>query len=391
MRPNPTRLLALVCALAFLDLALWIAAVPLLPRWERELGLSKVEAGIVLGAYSVSVLLSSLPIGRIADRVGPKRMTVAATVLFAFAAPALAVADELWELVAIRFVQGLFSAISWTAGLAWILAAAPPGLRGRSMAFVNASATAATLAGPAIGGPLVAAAGLDATMVGFACLVAVCAAWASLEPDARAEDGPRPSPLEELALGLRSPRMRSSFVAILFVAGAIGTVQLLAPLHLGDAGLSDANIGWVFTAAALGGLTVSVVLSRIADRIDQLRAMVVAATTIGVGTLVLAAGPPLPGYVADAIALSVAASPLFILSYTLCAIGAGEAGTGAGLAMGALNTVWAAGSLAAPATAGLLAQAGGDALPFALVAAAALPTAAALVSARRSLRTAAAA
>ncbi len=87
MRPNPTRLTALVCALAFLDLALWLAAVPLLPRWERELGLSKLESGIVVGAYSVSVLVASLPVGRIADRVGPKRMTVAAAILFAVAAP----------------------------------------------------------------------------------------------------------------------------------------------------------------------------------------------------------------------------------------------------------------------------------------------------------------
>ena len=102
MRPNPTRLLILVCALASLDLALYLAAVPLLPRWERELGLSKSQAGVVLGAYGVSVLLGSLPLGHLADRLGAKRLTAGGAVLFALAAPALALADGFWELVAVR-------------------------------------------------------------------------------------------------------------------------------------------------------------------------------------------------------------------------------------------------------------------------------------------------
>jgi len=352
--------------------------------WERELGLSKLESGIVVGAYSVSVLVASLPVGRIADRVGPKRMTVAAAILFALAAPALALADSFGELVAVRLAQGLFSAISWTAGLAWIIGGAPPGRRARSLALVNASASAATLAGPALGGPLVTAVGLTPAMAGFGGVAALCAAWALLEPEVRDARESRPSPLRELQAGVRSAKVRASFAAILFVAGAAATVQLLAPLHLADEGMSDANVGWVFTAAAVAALATTLVLTRVAGRIDRIGTMIGAAVAIGLGHALLAAGLPLPGYVADTVLLAVATAPLFILSYMLCADGADETGTGAGAAMGALNTVWAAGALAAPFAAGALAGAAGDPLAFAGVAGAAALTAVGLARTRRA-------
>lgn len=386
MRPNPTRLLALVCALASLDLALYLAAVPLLPRWERELGLSKSEAGVVLGAYSVSVLLGSLPLGHLADRVGAKRLTAGATILFALAAPALALAGSFWELVAVRSAQGLFSAVSWTAGLAWIFAASPPDRRGRSMALVNASATGATLLGPVLGGPLVAAFGLLPTMTAFGGVVAVLGVWAFLEPEARVRGADTQSPLAALRLGVRSGKVRAAFAGILFVSAAASTLQLLAPLHLAGGGLSDAEVGWVFTAAALLALGENLALTRLADRIDGRGAMIVAVTFVGLGNALLGTGLSLTGYVAATVALPLAIGPLFVFSYALCARGAQEVGAGAGVAMGALNTLWATGALVAPIAAGVLAGAGGDAFAFAAVAAAAALTAAAVGRARRAER-----
>ena len=42
---------------------LWFAIAPLLPGWEESLHLSKVQSGIVVGAYSAAVLLASVPAG----------------------------------------------------------------------------------------------------------------------------------------------------------------------------------------------------------------------------------------------------------------------------------------------------------------------------------------
>jgi len=87
VRPADVRLAALIAILAFLDLAMWLTAVPLIPVWEDQLGLSHAQSGMVLGAYGVAVLFLSLPAGHFADRLGPRRLTIAATLLFAATAP----------------------------------------------------------------------------------------------------------------------------------------------------------------------------------------------------------------------------------------------------------------------------------------------------------------
>jgi MFS family permease len=384
LRPSPTRLTVLICALLFLDIALWLSAVPLLPRWKHDLGLTKREAGIVLGAYSFSVLVASLPLGRIADRVGAKRVTVAAGVLFALAAPTLGFANAFWQLVPIRIAQGLFSATTWTAGIAWIVASVPPDRRARSLAYVNATASAGSFAGPALGGPLVSALGLKPVFLGYGCVVAVFVLWALCEPETADSKEPRPSTRRELELGFRSSKVRTALLAILFTAAASGTVQLLAPLHLSAAGLSNASIGWVFTATAVASLTAMLFLVRLAGRIDRLQTMAWSAALIGVGHALLATTPLRQGYVATIVGISLVSSPLFVFAYALCAAGAEEVGAGAGVVIGSLNTTWAAATLAAPIAAGALSSAVADALPYGVVAGVAAATALVLARTRRT-------
>jgi MFS family permease len=158
-------------------------------------------------------------------------------------------------------------------------------------------------------------------------------------------------------------------------------VQVLAPLHLADTGLSDAGIGWVFTARAVASLATTLLLARLADRVNRVATMLVSIALAGAGYAVLATTPPRPVYIAATFALFVTA-PLGVFAYALCAAGAEEAGIGSGVAIGAVNSMWAAGALVAPIAAGALAGVGGDALPFALMAAAAAALAAALLRTR---------
>src|SRR5215210_4055623 len=71
------RLTLTVNAIIFLDALLMFALVPLLPDYVDELGLSKTEAGIIVGVYSAAVLVAAAPVGHLSDRIGPKRLTLA--------------------------------------------------------------------------------------------------------------------------------------------------------------------------------------------------------------------------------------------------------------------------------------------------------------------------
>ena len=55
------RLIALVSLLVAVDLTLWSAIVPLIPHYRAELGLTKVESGWLVAAFSLSVVVVAIP------------------------------------------------------------------------------------------------------------------------------------------------------------------------------------------------------------------------------------------------------------------------------------------------------------------------------------------
>src|SRR5436305_161651 len=150
MRRQPRALYGVV----FLDALLMFAIVPLLPGYVRDLHLTKTEVGLVVGIYSGAVLVGSVPVGYLAARVGARRLTIFGVGLLAVATFGCAFAGGFWALLAARTGQGLSSAVSWTAGMAWLSEASEPNVRGRVLGTAMSFATVGTLVGPVIGGVL---------------------------------------------------------------------------------------------------------------------------------------------------------------------------------------------------------------------------------------------
>ena len=147
-----TRLTAYVSALVALDLALFSAIVPLLPQLSDQLDLTKVQSGLLLGAYSGAVLVTAVPIGHLADRLGMRNVNVAGSLLVCAATATFAVGSSFELLFAARVAQGVGSAVAWSAGLAWLAARTPEHRRGAGISIANASATGGMIAGPVLGG-----------------------------------------------------------------------------------------------------------------------------------------------------------------------------------------------------------------------------------------------
>jgi DHA1 family solute carrier family 18 vesicular amine transporter 1/2 len=378
------RLAALIATIAGLDLVLWFTAVPLVPVWEREFGFTHVQSGIVLGAYGVAILVLSIPVGHIADRVGPRPVTIAATVVFAAIVPLFAFADTFWELVALRLVAGLFSAVGWTAGLAWLVVSVDDARHGQALATVNAGASAAAVLGPLVGGPVVAAFGIETTFLVFAVIVAAVAVWALLEPSrGGVHPGDERTVFGGIAASMRNTGVRQPILAILWVASTMGVVQLLAPIELDSLGLSAAAVGWTFTAAAVVSVFVAVWLRRRLDSLDKARVAGVGAALVTVCAAAFALTPALRGYQTVLIVAFGSCTLLWVTLYPLCSESARAADIGQGIALGTMNTMWALGAIGSPVAAGLIAQQADPAWAYAAVAVAGVATAAMLGLSRR--------
>lgn len=126
-----------------------------LPSMRADLGLSTSGLQWVLNAYSIAFAGFMLLGGRAADIFGRKRTFLVGLAVFTAASVAGGLAQEGWQLLAGRAVQGLGAAVLAPATLTIVTAAVPPGpARTRAIGTWTAVGAAGGAAGGLVGGVL---------------------------------------------------------------------------------------------------------------------------------------------------------------------------------------------------------------------------------------------
>lgn len=374
------RLLVLVGAIVWVDTMFFAALTPLLPHYAASLGLGKAGAGVLQAAYPAGTLVGAVPSGVVAARLGVKPTVLAGLATLAATSLAFGFAGAAWQLDAARFVQGLSSSFSWTGGLAWLVAAAPAGRRGRLIGTAMGLAIGGALFGPVLGG----AASLGGTRIAFGAVAALAAtllAWAARTPASPPE---RPQPASVLAHALRARPVQTGIWLVTLPALLFGTLSVLAPLRLSHLGFGALAITatWM-TSAALEGVA-SPLLGRLSDRVGRTPPLL---GSLAAAAAVLAAIPwPASAY---AVAVLVVCGGVAFGSFWTPAMAllsdAGEAqGLEHGWSFALMNLAWAPGQAVGAAAAGGIAAASADAVPYLLLAGVCVLTLAALWRSRSS-------
>jgi MFS family permease len=147
-----------------------------------------------------------------------------------------------------------------------------------------------------------------------------------------------------------------------------GVVAVLVPLELGRAGWSAAAIATAFITAAAVEMVVAPLLGRFSDRRGRLLPVRFALTGGAVVSVALAlADGPAP-IVVLLVAASISFGAFWAPAMAILSEGAERIGLAQGLAFGLMNAAWGAGNWVGPSLGGTLADAAGDALPYALMA-----------------------
>ncbi len=355
------RVLVVTGSIVFLDAMLFGAIIPLLPEFADTYDLTKLEAGALLGAYGAGALIGGVPGGLLVGRIGPKRGVLLGLAILAAASLGFALAGGPVALGVARFVQGVSSATTWAAALAWVAVSAPRERRGQALGTVFGTAVLGFVVGPMFGG-VAHIVGIRWSFVGVS-LVAVGLAFAlfPLEPPGVEQGQPG---------AIRRALRDHAFVGGLWLntlpALFFGVLDVLVPLRLDDAGYGAIAIAAVFVTAGLVEVVVNPIVGRVSDRHGRLLPVRVSLTaSIVVACLIAFATQPLA-----VAALVVAASITFGGFYTpgmaLVSDRADRAGLPQGIGFGVTNSAWAAGALVGPAVGGALAQAFGDPVPYLL-------------------------
>ena len=128
-----------------------------IPSLQRAFDATDSQIEWVVAIYILTFALLLLPMGRLGDVVGRRRMFIAGVCVFTFGSALCGLAPSIWGLVGARVVQGIGGAMMTPQTLAIVPALFAPKERGLAFALFGLSAGLASVTGPVLGGFLIGA------------------------------------------------------------------------------------------------------------------------------------------------------------------------------------------------------------------------------------------
>jgi MFS transporter, DHA1 family, multidrug resistance protein len=339
---------------------------PGIPKFAIQFGVSTAAAASVISAFALMRILGALPSGRLVDRFGEHRTMAAGIAIVAVSSVLAGFSGSFGQLIALRGIGGLGSAMFSVSAQTLLLRSVPSELRGRASGLYTGGFLLGGISGPAIGG-LVAAWSLRAPFFIYGGLLLVPAGIAAVrlrDSDRRAA-GPRSRaqrPLAEIIGALRSRAYRAAAAANLADGFAVmGVRSAIVPLFVG-AVLHESpywtGIGFLVVAA----LNAATLLpgGRFADTIGR-RPVIVAGCLISGGSMVmLALLPGLLGFLAALAVLGLGSGLLDVAPSAMIGDiigGQGRSGGQGGTVIASYQMAGDIGTVAGPVAVGFLVDA----------------------------------
>ena len=237
----------------------------LLPEVAADIGVSIPQAGHVISAYALGVVIGAPVLAVLAAGMGRRALLVALMAVFALGNFASAAAPGYASLNLLRFMAGLPHGTYFGVAALVAAALAPPGRRAQAVGLVMLGLTGATLLGVPIAAALGQVFGWRAAfvLVGVIALLAVVLVHRNvpnLPPQAGA------SPWRELSALARPQVWLTLGIAAIGFGGMFAVFSYIKPTLLEVSGMP---LSWVPVVLALFGLGMVVgnlVGARLADR-----------------------------------------------------------------------------------------------------------------------------
>lgn len=126
--------------------------VPILPIYAETLGATGFWLGVIFSGFSLSRTISMPFVGRFSDRLGRKRFISLGLLVYTFSSLGYIYANSVLELVAVRIIQGLSSAMIIPIAMAFIADISPPDKEGSYMGIFTTALFLGFGFGPFLGG-----------------------------------------------------------------------------------------------------------------------------------------------------------------------------------------------------------------------------------------------
>ncbi|CAM5181487.1 sugar efflux transporter [Castellaniella defragrans] len=324
-----------VCCLAFLVFVQTFMVAPLIPRLAVALDSTIGRVGLAVPAYVIPQALATLGVGPLSDRVGRRRVILAAVLGFLVLTALTATARSDGAFLFWRICTGVCAAGIVPISLTLIGDVVPFAQRGRAVGWLFGSIAGGTAAGAAIGAllePLLGWRSLFLVVSALTALVILAIVASSALPRlARPEAIPGWSKvIHGYVILLSFPRARRTYGYVLLNAILQSGVFTWLAVYLHQRfGLDETQIGLTLLGYGVPGLLFGPVIGRLADRCGRALIIPVGVALTGLCALALALNLPLMAVQVAIILLSLG----FDLTHPLLAAIATDLGGGRGQAV----------------------------------------------------------
>ncbi|WP_305782509.1 MFS transporter [Symbioplanes lichenis] len=266
----------------------------------QVLDASAFAVSLLTAAAWLPWLLVGLPAGAWIDRVARRPVMLAADLASALVVVSVPIAAALGvlgmtHLIVVAMLLGVASVFFTVAWTAYLPAMFDKGHLVGANSVLQATESAAQVAGPAVGGVLVAAvsavAGLIADAVSF--VLSALFLWRIPRPEKRVpRPERRPRLTEDIATGIRW-LARDRYLRNLTVHGAAanlfltGINALIVVFLVREAGIGTTGVGVLLAVSSLAGVGAATAVPVLSRRVGDARSMVLCKSLAGVAALLL--------------------------------------------------------------------------------------------------------
>ncbi len=240
------------------------ATMGLLPNLAHSLSISQPEAGHVISAYALGVVVGSPLIAVLASKLSRRTLLLGLMCIFALGNVASALAPGYWTLLLLRFVAGMPHGAYF--GVASLVAAslAPPDKRSQAVGRIMLGLTIATLVGTPLATWFGQALGWRVAFAGVGCAGAVTVALIfAFMPKTNAKAS---SPLVELGALRRGQVWLTLGIAAAGCGGTFAIFTYITATLTQVSGIPPALVPVVLCLFGVGMILGNVVGSKLADR-----------------------------------------------------------------------------------------------------------------------------
>jgi len=246
--------------------------VPLLPVYAHDLGASGLYIGLIFGSFSLSRTFFLPYFGRLSDKKGRKPFIVSGLFTYALISIAFVLSHSVESLIALRFIQGISSALILPVTQAYVGDITPKGREGFTMGVFNMSIFLGLSIGPLVGGWVHDRFNLQAAFVcmGLLALIGFLFSLLLLPPTRSERSLSRKNGLISWVQLLKDKELAGLLLFRFAYLACIGIILGFLPVYAASAfSLSSASIGiLVMLGISVSGL-IQIPMGFLADRTNR--------------------------------------------------------------------------------------------------------------------------